>query len=91
VDGRDRDGALGRTPSTPSVSPGKLTCLAWLVCTPRPGLADDWMQNQQTCVDVPGAYLRSPYDLDPGEDAIAAKRTAYSVFVIVDNDSDHRG
>jgi hypothetical protein len=41
------------------------------------GLADDWKQNRQTCVDVLCAYLRLPYDPDPGEDADPAKRTAY--------------
>ena len=33
------------------------------------GLADDWKQNRQTCVDVLCAYLRLPYDPDPGDDA----------------------
>jgi hypothetical protein len=28
------------------------------------GLADDWKQNRQTCVDVLCAYLRLPYDPD---------------------------
>ena len=41
------------------------------------GLADDWKQNRQTCVDVLCAYLRLPYDPDPGEDAAPAERTAY--------------
>jgi uncharacterized protein YjbI with pentapeptide repeats len=41
------------------------------------GLADDWKQNRQTCVDVLCAYLRLPYDPDPGDDAEPAKRTAY--------------
>ena len=40
------------------------------------GLADDWKQNRQTCVDVLCAYLRLPYDPDPG-DADPTKRTAY--------------
>ena len=30
------------------------------------GLADDWKQNRQTCVEVLCAYLRLPYDPDPG-------------------------
>src|SRR5579859_5410995 len=30
------------------------------------GLADDWEKNRQTCVDVLCAYLRMPYDPDPG-------------------------
>jgi uncharacterized protein YjbI with pentapeptide repeats len=33
------------------------------------GLADDWKENRQTCVDVLCAYLRLPHDPDPGEDA----------------------
>jgi uncharacterized protein YjbI with pentapeptide repeats len=33
------------------------------------GLADDWMENRQTCVDVLCAYLRLPYDPEPAEDA----------------------
>jgi hypothetical protein len=38
------------------------------------GLADDWRENQQTCVDVLCAYLRLPYEPDPGDDAPAEKR-----------------
>ena len=41
------------------------------------GLADDWKQNRQTCVDVLCAYLRLPYDPDPGDDARPDERTAY--------------
>ena len=41
------------------------------------GLADDWLENRQTCVDVLCAYLRLPYDPDPGEDAAPAERAAY--------------
>jgi hypothetical protein len=41
------------------------------------GLADDWKQNRQTCVDVLCAYLRLPYDPDPGDQADQAERTAY--------------
>ena len=41
------------------------------------GLADDWPENRQTCADVLCAYLRLPYDPDPGEDAAPAERTAY--------------
>jgi uncharacterized protein YjbI with pentapeptide repeats len=41
------------------------------------GLADDWPENRQTCVDVLCAYLRLPYDPDPGEDADSAEKTAY--------------
>ena len=41
------------------------------------GLTDDWKQNRQTCVDVLCAYLRLPYDPDPGQNAVPAARTAY--------------
>jgi hypothetical protein len=41
------------------------------------GLADDWVENRQTCVDVLCAYLRLPYDPDPGEDAPPPDRAAY--------------
>ncbi len=43
------------------------------------GLADDWKQNRQTCVDVLCAYLRLPYEPAParGDDADPAERTAY--------------
>ena len=41
------------------------------------GLADDWKQNRQTCVDVLCAYLRLPYDPDPGDDADSAARAAF--------------
>jgi hypothetical protein len=41
------------------------------------GLADDWAENRQTCVDVLCAFLRLPYDPDPGEDAAPAARAAY--------------
>ena len=40
-------------------------------------LADDWPENRQTCVDVLCAYLRLPYDPDPGDDADPAERAAY--------------
>ena len=33
------------------------------------GLAGDWEENRQTCVDVLCAYLRIPYEPDPGQDA----------------------
>lgn len=33
------------------------------------GLADDWEENRQTCVDVLCAYLRMPYEPNPGEEA----------------------
>jgi uncharacterized protein YjbI with pentapeptide repeats len=41
------------------------------------GLADDWKQNRQTCVDVLCAYLRLPYDPDPGGGAAPAEWSAY--------------
>lgn len=41
------------------------------------GLADDWEDGRQTCVDVLCAYLRMPYEHDPGEDAPAAERLAF--------------
>ncbi len=31
------------------------------------GLADDWKENRQTCVDVLCAYLRLPSDANPGD------------------------
>jgi hypothetical protein len=40
------------------------------------GLADDWEENRQTCVDVLCAYLRMPYEPDPGEDAPKPQRLA---------------
>ena len=40
------------------------------------GLAHDWPETRQTCVDILCAYLRLPYDPDPG-DADPDKRTAY--------------
>jgi hypothetical protein len=41
------------------------------------GLADDWAANRQTCIDVLCAYLRMPYEPDPGEDAPVEKRLAF--------------
>lgn len=41
------------------------------------GLADDWEENRQTCIDVLCAYLRMPYEPDPGEDAAPAERLAF--------------
>jgi uncharacterized protein YjbI with pentapeptide repeats len=43
-------------------------------------LADDWEKNQesrQTCVDVLCAYLRMPYEPDPGDEAPAKERLAF--------------
>ena len=41
------------------------------------GLADDWKANRQTCIDVLCAYLRMPYEPDPGHDAPVPDRLAY--------------
>ena len=41
------------------------------------GLADDWKENRQTCVDVLCAYLRMPYEPDPGDEAPEEKRLAF--------------
>jgi len=40
-------------------------------------LADDWEKNRQTCVDVLCAYLRMPYEPDPGADAPAKEQRAF--------------
>ncbi|GAA4600596.1 hypothetical protein GCM10023195_00360 [Actinoallomurus liliacearum] len=37
------------------------------------GLADDWEHGRQTCIDVLCAYLRMPYEPDPGSGAPAAE------------------
>jgi uncharacterized protein YjbI with pentapeptide repeats len=41
------------------------------------GLADDWPDNRQTCVDILCAYLRLPHDPHPGDDAGSAERAVY--------------
>jgi hypothetical protein len=41
------------------------------------GLADDWPKNRQTCVDVLCAYLRMPYEPDPGDKAPGPERLAF--------------
>jgi uncharacterized protein YjbI with pentapeptide repeats len=41
------------------------------------GLAEDWRENRQTCVDVLCAYLRMPYEPDPGQDAPESQRLAF--------------
>ena len=41
------------------------------------GLADDWEENRQTCIDVLCAYLRMPFEPDPGPDAPAAERLRF--------------
>ncbi len=40
------------------------------------GLADDWEENRQTCVDVLCAYLRMPYEPE-AEDATRPRRLAF--------------
>jgi uncharacterized protein YjbI with pentapeptide repeats len=44
------------------------------------GLADDWKENRQTCVDVLCAYLRMPYEPDPGQDAPEPQRLAFQAI-----------
>ena len=41
------------------------------------GLADDWEDNRQTCVDVLCAYLRMPYEPDPGQEAPEPQRLGF--------------
>ncbi|HXR22326.1 MAG TPA: pentapeptide repeat-containing protein [Acidimicrobiales bacterium] len=41
------------------------------------GLADDWEESRQTCIDVLCAYLRMPYEPEPDEDALATGRLAF--------------
>jgi uncharacterized protein YjbI with pentapeptide repeats len=41
------------------------------------GLADDWQENRQTCVDVLCAYLRMPYEPDPGDEVPGPERIAF--------------
>ncbi len=41
------------------------------------GLADDWEENRQTCINVLCAYLRMPYEPDPGDEAATAERLAF--------------
>ena len=41
------------------------------------GLADDWQDHRQMCVDVLCAYLRMPYEPGPGDDAPEEKRLAF--------------
>src|SRR5215471_6466104 len=42
------------------------------------GLADDWKEGRQTCIDVLCAYLRMPYEPEPnpGEDVPTEERRA---------------
>jgi len=41
------------------------------------GLADDWVESRQTCVDVLCAYLRMPYEPDPGQGAPSQDRLVF--------------
>lgn len=41
------------------------------------GLADDWQDARQTCVEVLCAYLRMPYSRGPDDDAAEADRRAF--------------
>src|SRR5690348_16727226 len=41
------------------------------------GLADDWPESRQTCVDVLCGYLRMPYEPDPGQDAPGPEQLAF--------------
>jgi uncharacterized protein YjbI with pentapeptide repeats len=41
------------------------------------GLADDWAENRQTCVDVLCAYLRMPYENEPDRAASEPQRLAF--------------
>jgi uncharacterized protein YjbI with pentapeptide repeats len=41
------------------------------------GLADEWEENRQTCVDVLCAYLRMPYEPTPGVGASTAEQLAF--------------
>ena len=44
------------------------------------GLADDWAENRQTCVNVLCAYLRMPYEPDPGQDAPEPQQLAFQAI-----------
>jgi uncharacterized protein YjbI with pentapeptide repeats len=41
------------------------------------GLADDWQENRQACVDVLCAYLRIPYEPYPGDGATPTERLVF--------------
>jgi uncharacterized protein YjbI with pentapeptide repeats len=41
------------------------------------GLANDWEANRQTCVDVLCAYLRMPYEPDPGKESSIQEQLAF--------------
>ena len=40
-------------------------------------LADDWQANRQACIDVLCAYLRTPYEPDPGGEHDAAEQLEF--------------
>ncbi len=44
------------------------------------GLADDWAESRQTCIDVLCAYLRLQDEPDPGQDAPEAERRAFQAI-----------
>jgi uncharacterized protein YjbI with pentapeptide repeats len=44
------------------------------------GLADDWEENRQTCIDVLCAYLRMPYKSDPGDQAPVEDQLRFRAF-----------
>jgi uncharacterized protein YjbI with pentapeptide repeats len=44
------------------------------------GLADDWEEGRQTCVDVLCAYLRMPYNPDPGDQAPVEEQLSFRAF-----------
>src|SRR5215470_11859205 len=44
---------------------------------PMAGLADDWPEHRQMCVEVLCGYLRMPYEPEPGDDAPVEKRLAF--------------
>jgi hypothetical protein len=44
------------------------------------GLADDWTEHRQTCVDVLCAYLRMPHEPDPGPDAPGPQQLAFQAI-----------
>jgi Pentapeptide repeats (9 copies) len=44
------------------------------------GLAADWAAGRQTCVDVLCAYLRMPYQPDPGEDSTIPEQHSFQAI-----------
>lgn len=44
------------------------------------GLADDWEESRQTCIDVLCAYLRMPYEPDPGQEGPEAQRLDFQAI-----------